>query len=327
MYTSVGLLAAGLVAAAVIAPPAPSAATPTPHVRLAADVVPLGGLVTTFVGNQAVYCSLICPLAVQTVATATATTTQAPAVLLAGLQSGDVLKAIGKAAASITGPTDAAAAATILADGSVVAPRAFNALQVGVVGLLNVIPSAAGGAPGVVAALQTARRNTFDALNAPLVPNPPSTAAPHGVVQVAVIGALNVAGAVAFPAFNEVLGATTRVPDAVARELAATGDPVRAAGAGVTEAVDTGRTAVTVVADAVHTAVNDVREAAAPAAVRKSSAATTPGKSAPAKVSRPHPVRDSADALRRLAGGATKHGARPKNSDEHRSDGASTGGD
>jgi hypothetical protein len=338
MHTSAGLLAACFAAAAVIAPPAPSAAPPTvqPRVQLAADAVPLGGLLTSFVGNQAIYCSLICPLAVQTFATAAATATQAPVVLMTGLQSGDVVKAIGAAAASVTGPTDAAAAATILADGSIVAPRAFNALEVGVVGLLNVIPAAAGGVPGVVAALQTARQDTFDALNAPLVPNPPSTAAPRGLVQVTVISALNVVAAVVFPAFNEVLGATTRIPDAIAQELAATGDPVRAAGAGVAEAVDTGRAAVTVVADAVQKAVTDVQTAAEPATVRKSSAATTSAKADPPKAdppkastsrptSRPHPVRDAADKLRKLASADAKHEAKQKHSDDHGSDSPSVG--
>ena len=112
------------------------------------------------------------------------TTLQTPGTFLTALQAGDLLKAIGAAAASVTGPTNAAAAAAILADGSIPAPRALNAFEVAVVGLLNVIPAAAGGLPGIAAAIQTARQDTFDALNLPVVPNQPSTVMPRGVVQV-----------------------------------------------------------------------------------------------------------------------------------------------
>ncbi|MGH7291019.1 MAG: hypothetical protein ACREJT_07415, partial [Myxococcota bacterium] len=177
-----GLAAMGLVAATIAstavalpagaisahAPPAIS----TADIRLAATPVPPGGLITSFLGNQVTYCAIICPLLVQTGVTAVATTAQAPLVFLSAAQSGNLLKAIGAAAASVTGPTNAAWAATILADGTVVAPRALNAFETGVVGLLNLIPAAANGLPGIVTAIQTARQETFDALHAPIVPNP-----------------------------------------------------------------------------------------------------------------------------------------------------------
>jgi len=73
-------------------------------------------------------------LVFRTVVTAAVTTLQTPVTFLASLQSGDLLRAIGAAAASVTGPTNAAAQAAILADGARVAPRALNAFQVGVVG-------------------------------------------------------------------------------------------------------------------------------------------------------------------------------------------------
>ena len=267
---SVGLVVAGAVTFAV--PPAVPAAesrTTSVEVRLTAADVPPGGLLTGFIGNQAVYCSLICPGLVRTGVTAVVTTASAPVVFVSALQAGDVLRAIGTAAASVTGPTNAAAAATILADGSLVAPRALNAFEVGVVGLLDVIPAAAGGVPGVVAGLQTARRDTYAALNAPIVANPAPLVNPRGPVEVTVVGAINVAAAVAFPAFNDVLGATTAVPDAVARELAATGDPVRAVSAGATRAAVAGQAAVSVVARA-------VRDAAVAHAASRSSRAVTP---------------------------------------------------
>ncbi|MGH3645460.1 MAG: hypothetical protein ACRDUX_41345 [Mycobacterium sp.] len=268
-----GLAAMGLVAATIAstavalpagaisahAPPAIS----TADIRLAATPVPPGGLITSFLGNQVTYCAIICPLLVQTGVTAVATTAQAPLVFLSAAQSGNLLKAIGAAAASVTGPTNAAWAATILADGTVVAPRALNAFETGVVGLLNLIPAAANGLPGIVTAIQTARQETFDALHAPIVPNPTPTVMPHGVLQVGVIGLINVGAAIIFPALNDVLGTITSVPDAIAQELATSGDPVRAIAAGVRTAVAAGEAAISVVAQAIETAINDVRAEAA----------------------------------------------------------------
>ena len=261
-----GIAVAGIVAMAAT-PLAPvnqpqSAPTVVRDVRLAAATVPPGGLITSFLGNQVIYCSLICPLLVQTGVTPVVATLQAPGTFVTALQSGDLLKAIGATAASVTGPTNAAATAAIVADGTKVAPRALNAFEVGVVGLLDIVPAAAGGLPGVVTAIQTARQDTFDALNAPIVPNPTPTVMPQGVVEVAVVGALNVGGAVVFTAFNEVLSAAFETPDAVAQELAATGDPVRAVAAGVNTAAGAVTAAGTAIADSVVTAVNNVGVAA-----------------------------------------------------------------
>jgi hypothetical protein len=257
-----GIAVAGI-AAMVAVPLAPTAQTQTvvQEVQLAAATVPPGGLITSFLGNQVIYCSIICPLAVQTAVTASATTLQTPVTFFTALQSGDLLKAIGLTAASVTGPTNAAAQAAILADGTEVAPRALNAFEVGVVGLLNVVPAAAGGLPGIVAALQAARQDTFTAQNLPIVPNPTPTVMPQGVVEVAVVGAINVVAAVIFPAFNDVLSGAFQIPDAVAQELAATGDPVRAVAAGVNTAAGVVTAAGTVIANTVVTEVGNVRAA------------------------------------------------------------------
>jgi hypothetical protein len=262
--TGIALVGIGAMTAASVAPVTHSPSPPavTQDVRLAAATVPPGGLLTGFLGNQVVYCSIICPLLVQTAVTPVVATLQTPGTFLTALQAGDLLKAIGAAAASVTGPTNAAAAAAILADGSIPAPRALNAFEVAVVGLLNVIPAAAGGLPGIAAAIQTARQDTFDALTLPVVPNQPSTVMPHGVVQVAVVSALNVVGAIIFPGFNHILSGAFQIPDAVAQELAATGDPVRALAAGVNAAAAAVTAAGAVVADSVATAVSDIRAAA-----------------------------------------------------------------
>ena len=269
--TGIAVVGIAAMAATPLAPVTQSQSPPTvaQDVRLtAAAEVPPGGLVTSFLGNQLIYCSIICPLLVQTAVTPVVTTLQTPGVFFTALQSGDLLKAIGATAASVTGPTNAAATAAIVADGTLVAPRALNAFEVGVVGLLNVVPAAAGGLPGIATAIQTARQDTFDALNAPIVPNPTPTVMPQGVVQVAAVGALNVVGAVIFTGLNDVLSGAFQTPDAVAQELAATGDPVRAAAAGVNTAAGAVTAAGTVVADSVVTAVNNVRAAAGQSSLR-----------------------------------------------------------
>lgn len=299
-----GLVTRGVAAlgiAAVVAmplapePEAKSPPTVARDVALSSVTVPPGGLITSFVGNQFRYCAIICPLVFQTVVTAAVTTSQTPVTFLASLQSGDLLRAIGAAAASVTGPTNAAAQAAILADGTRVAPRALNAFQVGVVGLLDVIPAAADGLPGIARALHTAREDTFIALNAPIVPNPSPTATPEGVLQVAVVAAINVGAAIIFPAFNHILSAVFDAPDAVARELAATGDLVRAVAAGFTTVARHLIAAGTVVAESVVTAVHNIGSAveeSRPAHKTTATPLTAPVDDTPDSPQRPDPTSD-----------------------------------
>jgi hypothetical protein len=255
-------------------------ASATHDIRLSAATAPPGGLITSFLGNQVQYCSLICTSAIQGAATSFGVALQTPETFIVALQSGDLLKAIGVTAASVTGSAETAAADVIFKDGMVVAPRALNAFEVGVVGLLNIGPAAAGGLPGVLTAIETARDDTFAALNLPIVPNPTPTVMPHGVLQVGVIGAINVGAAVIFPALNDVLLGAFQVPDAVARTLALTGDPLRAVGAGVATAAAVARAAGSVIAQSVVTAVANVRTAIGQN--QKTAPATTPARTTPA---------------------------------------------
>jgi len=251
------------VTAVVAAPLVPiTQQPPAPQIRLAATPVPPGGLITSIVRNQGIYCSIICPLLVDTAATALSTTLGAPGTFVAALPADGLLKAIGAAAASITGPTDAAMERAIAADAAIPAQRALNAFEVGVVGVLDVVSAFGAGPAAVLTAIGQARQQTFDALNAPVQPDPAPTVMPHGVFQVAVVEAINVVGAVIFPAFNDVLAGAFAVPDAVARTLAATGNPAAAVAAGLNATVRVLTAAGTVVAKAVGTAVERVRAAA-----------------------------------------------------------------
>lgn len=271
--------------AATVHAPAPTQPQARPmtsqRVQLAAATVPVGGLFTSFVKNQVIYCSIICPLLVDTAVAPAAGAVLAPATFFEALTAGDLLKAIGQTAASVTGPANAAAETAIVADASIPAKRALNALEVGVVGLLRVIPAAQGGLPGVVSAIEAAREGTFIALNLPVVPNPDPTVMPHGVVEVAAVGGLNVFGAVIFTGFNHVLSGVFETPDAIAQELAATGDPLRAGIAGFNAAAGEASAAVAVVADSVVTAINQVSAAArAPATADQAVLAQNPVKDA-----------------------------------------------
>lgn len=262
-------LAATAIALAVVAPLIPVAPTVehsappivTREIRLAATVPP-GGLITSFVQNQGIYCSIICPLLAQTVTTGITTTLLEPGVFLAALPANGPLKALGIAGASMTGPTAAAMDRAIDADAAIPAKRALNAFEVAVVGLLNIPPAITGGPGAVLNAFQQFRQQTFDALNAPVVRNPEPTVQPRGVFQVAVIGVINVVAAVIFPAFNDFLAGAFHVPDAVAQELAKSGNPVRAVMAGVQTAVGVVTAAGTVIANTIVTEVNKVRAAA-----------------------------------------------------------------
>ena len=273
-------LAATAVALVVVAPLIPvaptvehsSPPTVTREIRLAATVPP-GGLITSFVQNQGIYCSIICPLLAQTVTTGITTTLLEPGVFLAALPANGPLKALGIAGASMTGPTAAAMDRAIDADAAIPAKRALNAFEVAVVGLLNIGPAITGGPGAVLNAFQQFRQQTYDALNAPVVRNPEPTVQPRGVFQVAVIGVINVVAAVIFPAFNDFLAGAFHVPDAVAQELARSGNPVRAVMAGVQTAVGVVTAAGTVIGSTIVTEANKVRAAAMQSAAAAPAAA------------------------------------------------------
>ena len=261
--TAIAIAGIAAVAATPLAPVADfvSESVVSRDVSLAATEVPPGGLLTSFLGNQVIYCSAICPPLINTGVTAAVTTLQTPVTFVAAVQSNNILKAIGITAASVTGPTNAALAEAINADATVAVPKASNTFEVAVIGLLNVVPAAAGGLPAVGGAIAAARENTFVALNLPIPVTGP-TVMPNGVVQVATLGVIRVGEAIIFPAFNDLLQATVGVPNAVAQELAVSGDPARAVAAGARTAVGSVSAAANVVSQSVVTAASDIRNAA-----------------------------------------------------------------
>lgn len=264
MHTSVvssvsaGLIVAVTGAAVAAPPPPPIAPAPTSaNIRLMADPVPVGGLVTSFLGNQLTYCSIICPDIVKLAVTVPVGAAVAPLAFVAGLGSGNPLKAVGALVASVTNPLNAAFDPIITNDLNLVLPRAQNALEVGVVGLLNI---AAAGPGGLLPAIQTARQNTFDALNDTI---PPTQTAPHprGLVQVVAVEAINVASSVLFQAFEEGLLGIVQTADAAATALARTGDLVAAFVAGEKAAFTSFGKTIGYIVTAATTAVTNIAAA------------------------------------------------------------------
>ena len=310
MHTSVrsslSVGAAVAVTTALVLPVGPPEPPPVPApvtaaVRLLADPVPPGGLLTSFLGNQVIYCSIICPDVVKLAVTVPVGVVTAPVAFLGGLASGNVFRAIGAAAASVTNPLEATFDPIITNDLNLVLPRAQNALEVAVVGLLNI---ATAGPGHVAAAIQTARQNTFDALNDTI---PPSQTAPNpkGLLQVVAVEAINVASSIAFQAFEEGLLGIVQTADAAASALAHTGNPLAAFVAGEKAAfaslhktlgyiVTAGRQAIVNIAAALH-------DPTGMATTTNASAATTPTPTPSVRVSDRHAAVSPVTAHARLA--------------------------
>ena len=256
------IAAAGIGALTVTAmtPPPEIHSPPAVHdVRLAAAPT-LGAIPAAFLRNQFQYCEVICPHAVQGAVTVPVAAAQLPTTFLGALQTtGSLLKSIGVAAASVTGPANAAAEPIIENDLSLVLPKAQNALQVAVVQAFNVGTAVL--VPGeLLPAVDTARTRILAALDQPLgAPLGPTGA--RNVLQVVAVETINVASAVVFQAGELVVLGVVQTAHAVAQELADTGDPAAALAAGAVQANEVADAAGGRVVTAVDTAVTNIRSA------------------------------------------------------------------
>ena len=255
----IAMIGIGAVVIAPIAPPPEPQASSivSREVRLTAAPA-LGAIPLAFIRNQFEYCSLICPFAVQGAITVPIAAVQIPATLLGSLAStGSPLRAIGAAAASVTGPANAVVTPLINNDVFLVVPKAFHALDVAIVEAINV--GAAVVTPGeLIQAVQNARTNILNALNQPVGPPTTPTGATN-LVQVVAVEAVNVTTAVAFQAGELLLAGVVQTADAAAQELAQSGDPAAALAAGATRAGQVVSAASAPVASAVDTAVTNIR--------------------------------------------------------------------
>jgi hypothetical protein len=263
VFAGVAMIGIGALAVAPLAPPPQPHVLPTVSREVQLTAAPaLGAIPLAFIRNQFQYCSLICPFALQGAITVPLAAVQTPATFLGSLgATGNIFRAVGAAAASVTGPANAAVTPLINNDVFLVVPKAFHALDVAVVEAFNV--GAAVLTPGeFLQAVQTGRTNILNALNQP-VGTPTTPTGATNIFQVVSVEALNVTTAVAFQAGELLLAGVVQVADAAAQELARSGDPAAALAAGATRAGQVIGEASAPVASAVNNAVTNIRQSLA----------------------------------------------------------------
>jgi hypothetical protein len=259
LVTTVAAVGIGALVVAPLAPPPEAPSPPVHDVRLAAATAPpIGALPLAFIQNQFQYCSVICPYVVQGAVTVPIAAVLTPVTFLGSLPTtGSLLQSIGAAAASVTGAANDAATPLIENDVYRVVPKAFNNLEVAVVELINV--GAAVFQPGeLLPAVNTARERILAALNQPLPPPAPTETGARTLPQVLAVETIKVFSAIAFQAGELLLLGIVQTADAVAQELAQSGDPGAALAAGATQASESIATAGGIAKDAVDTAVANI---------------------------------------------------------------------
>jgi hypothetical protein len=263
VIVGMAMIGIGALAIAPMAPP-PEPNAPPPvfrEVRLTTAPAP-GAIPLAFIRNQFQYCSLICTHAVEGAVTVPTGAAAAPAAFVGSLTStGNIFKAIGSAAASVTGPADAAVTPLINNDVFLVVPKAFHVLDVAIVEAFDV-----GGTvltPGdLLQAVQTGRTNILGALNQP-VGSPTTPTGATNIAQVLAVSAVDVTTAVAFQAGELLLAGVVQITDSAAQELAQSGNPAAALATGATRAGQVIGSASSPVVSAVNTAVANIRNSLA----------------------------------------------------------------
>jgi hypothetical protein len=249
--TSFAAVAAGtLVIAPAVLPNEPhSVPSVYTGVRLAASAtstpaspVP-GALITQFLANQIQNCSLICPFIVQLAIEPTIKFAIIPVTFAAELQAGEpLLNAIALTDATVSGAANAALTGIITNDLGLVLPRAQNALEVAVVGLIDIGITAVTQPGNLLPAISTARTNFLAGLQQPPGTMPPP--AVHNAVQAAAVRTIEVVSALTFQAPERLLLGVTQAADAFFSTLGATGNAGAAlAAAGSSVATTVGESA------------------------------------------------------------------------------------
>src|SRR4051812_2513242 len=199
--------------------PKPTAAPSVGTVRLAATATaipaaaPPGALISQFLVNQLEDCSLICPFIVQLAIEPTIKFAVIPATFAAELQSGQpLLNAIALTDATVSGAANAALTGIIDNDLGLVLPRAQNALEVAVIGLIGIGTTAVTQPGDLLAAVNTARNDFLTALQQPPGTMPPPTV--HNGLQAAAVRTIEVFSALTFQAPERLLLGVTQAADA-----------------------------------------------------------------------------------------------------------------
>jgi hypothetical protein len=238
--TSVAIAAAGVVATAAAALPAePSTPRVQSEVRLAAPnlllasaapttaaapaPVPLGAPIEQFLLNQLQDCSLICPLSFRASCRFPFLYAILPLTLAGELQQGvPFVRGALLSDATVSGALNDAVTHIIDNDLNLVLPRAQNALEVAVVGLIDLATNAVTQPDNIVQALNDFRATALEGLMQPPGTMPPATA--HNELEAAVIKAIDITSALTFQAPERLLLGLTQAGDAFFRTIGNTGD-------------------------------------------------------------------------------------------------------
>ena len=188
-----------------------------------ATASPPGALIEQFLINQIENCSLICPFVIQGLVQVPLNFAVLPLTLVRLLESGQpFLRAAALSDATVSGPLNDAVTGIITNDLNLVLPRAQNALEIAVLGLIR-IGTAAVLQPGdLLEAINAARTELLDALRQPPGTTPPPPV--HNALEAAVVRVIEVASAVFFQAPERLLLGVTQAADALFTTVGTTGD-------------------------------------------------------------------------------------------------------
>jgi hypothetical protein len=242
--TTLAIAAAGvLVATAAAAPTEPHALTRVqPEFRLSAATTPLtsaapplGAPIEQFVLNQLEDCSLICPFILQGVVQVPVLFAILPLTLVVELQQGvPFVQAALLSDATVSGALNDAVTHIIDNDLNLVLPRAQNALEVAVVGLIDLAINTVANPASFLQAFNDFRATALNGLRQPPGTMPPPKV--HNEFEAAVVKAIDITSALTFQAPERLLLGLTQAGDAFFRTLGTTGDlnaTVQAVGASV----------------------------------------------------------------------------------------------
>jgi hypothetical protein len=229
--TGFAVAAAGTLAMTSAAPPTAPHSMPSVvgDVRLAAAttstvaIPPRGALITQFLANQAQNCSLICPFIVQLAVEPAFRFAIIPVTFAAELQSGQpLLNAIARTDATVSGAANAALTGIIDNDLGLVLPRAQNALEVAVVGLIDIGTTAVTQPGNLLSAINAARTNFLGGLQQPPGTMPPPVV--HNALEAGAVRVIEVVSSLTFQAPERLLLGVTQAADALFSTLGATGN-------------------------------------------------------------------------------------------------------
>jgi hypothetical protein len=346
--TGFAVAAAGTLAVTSAAPPAAPHSVPSVvgDVRLAAAttaIPPPGALITQFLTNQAQNCSLICPFIVQLAVEPAFRFAIIPVTFAAELQSGQpLLNAIARTDATVSGAANAALTGIIDNDLGLVLPRAQNALEVAVVGLIDIGTTAVTQPGNLLSAINAARTNFLGGLQQPPGTMPPPVV--HNALEAGAVRVIEVVSSLTFQAPERLLLGVTQAADALFSTLGATGNigsALAATGASVattvsesaafvrhalTEPIPISPAVTAAVTVAPKTATSTSTSAAVSTTATASKSSTTPvkpsvTKRAPAAVTTPLHRIAKADndtpSAKSSATGSSKPAAKHGDSDRH----------